>query len=229
MEMESFKSIVQTLKDRGLTVEFKLGDDSYYAHTKYLSILGEQLEKLLAQFHSKNPLKAGISKEEIKSKLFEAVKPRLYDAILNYYNQNKTIKLENQFIAKKDFEIAFTENQSKIKALLLNKYAENKYNPPKFSEILAENKFDKNQMQMVYQALIDMGYLVRLEEDIAFDKDAYNQAIQNVREHITQKGSIQLGEFRDLLGTSRKYAMALLDSFDQQKITKRVEDKRILY
>ncbi|MDF2890045.1 MAG: selB [Clostridia bacterium] len=229
MEVESFKSIAETLKDRKEIVEFKLGEDSYYAHRKYLSIQGEQLEKLLTQFHSKNPLKAGISKEEIKSKLFEAIKPRLYDAILSYYSQNETIKLENQFIAKKDFEIAFTENQNKIKTLLLNRYAENKYNPPKFSEILAENKFDKNQMQMVYNALIDMSYLVRIEEDIAFDRDAYHQAIQMVKEHIAGKGSIQLGEFRDLLGTSRKYAMALLDSFDQQKITKRVEDKRILY
>ena len=229
MDSNSFISIIEILNDRSLAVEFKQGEDRYFAHVKYLSIVGEQLEKLLAQFHSKNPLKAGISKEEIKSKLFEPIKPKLYDAIISYYVENNYIKLENQFVAKWDFEVAFTENQSKIKTYLMNKYSDSKYNPPKFSDIMAENRFDKNQMQMVYNALIDMGYLVRLEEDIAFAKDAYNQAIQGVKEHIAQKGSIQLGEFRDLLGTSRKYAMALLDSFDQQKITKRVEDKRILY
>jgi selenocysteine-specific elongation factor len=226
---DSFKSIVQALKDNRLVVEFKQGEDRCYAHTKYLNIVGEQLQTLLAQFHSKNPLKAGISKEEIKSKLFEAVKPRLYDSILDYYVQNNEIKLENQFVAKWDFEVAFTENQSKMKVFLLNKYSENQYNPPKFSDILVENKFDKNQIQMVYNALINMGYLVRLEDDIVFTKDAYDQAIQGVKKHIAEKGFIQLGEFRDLLGTSRKYAMALLDNFDQQKITKRVEDKRILY
>ena len=226
---ESFNSILEALKDKSLAVEFKQGEERYYAHTKYLNVVGEQLEKLLAQFHSKNPLKAGISKEEIKSKLFEAVKPRLFDAILDYYVQKKIIKLENQYIAKMDFEVAFTENQAKIKTFLINRYSENKYNPPKFSDILAENKYEKNQIQMVYNALINMGFLVRLEDDIAFVKDAFNEAVQSVKEHINQNGSIQLGEFRDLLGTSRKYAMALLDSFDQQKITKRVEDKRILY
>lgn len=225
----SFKSIVQALKDNSLVVEFKQGEDRYYAHTKYINIVGEQLQTLLAQFHSKNPLKAGISKEEIKSKLFEAVKPRLYDSILDYYVQDNEIKLENQFVAKWDFEVAFTENQSKMKVFLLSRYNDNQYNPPKFSDILVENKFDKNQIQMVYNALINMGYLVRLEDDIVFAKDAYNQAIQSVKKHIAEKGFIQLGEFRDLLGTSRKYAMALLDNFDQQKITKRVEDKRILY
>jgi selenocysteine-specific elongation factor len=229
MEANSFMSIIEVLKDRNLAAEFRIGEEVYFAHTKYLSIVGERLDKLLVQFHSKNSLKAGISKEEIKSKLFESIKPKLYDAILSYYVENNYIKLENQFVAKKDFEVAFSENQKKIKILLINRFGENKYNPPKLSDILAENKFDKNQTQMVYNALIDMGYLVRLDEDIAFIKESYNQAIQVVKEHIKQNGSIQLGEFRDLLGTSRKYAMALLDNFDQQKITKRVEDKRILY
>jgi len=226
---DRFKSIVAALKDKGLALEFKQGEDSYYAHKKYLNVVGDQLEKILTEFHSKNPLKAGISKEEIKSKLFEAIKPRLYDAILDYYVENNAIKLENQFVSKWDFKVAFTENQEKLKDFLLNMYSENKFNPPKFSDVLADNKFDKNQIQMVFNALINMGYLVKLEDDIVFVKDAYNQGIQRVREHINQKGFIQLGEFRDLLGTSRKYAMALLDSFDQQKITKRVEDKRILY
>lgn len=226
---DSFKDIVEALKGKSLAVEFRQGEDRYYAHRKYLNVIGEQFENLLAQFHSKNPLKVGISKEEIKSKLFEAVKPRLYDAILDYYVQNKHIKLENHFIAKSDFEVAFTENQGKMKDYLLNMYSESKYNPPKFSDILEQNKFDKNQFQMVYNALISMGFLVRIEDDIVFAKDAYNQAIQSVKGYITDKGSIQLGEFRDLLGTSRKYAMSLLDSFDQQKITKRVDDKRILY
>jgi selenocysteine-specific elongation factor len=95
--------------------------------------------------------------------------------------------------------------------------------------MIAESGFDRNQVQMVFNALVEMGLLIRLEEDIAFNRDAYDQAIQMVKHYIAQHGAIQLGEFRDLLGTSRKYAMALLDSFDQQKVTKRVEDKRILY
>ncbi|OGO78867.1 MAG: selenocysteine-specific translation elongation factor [Clostridiales bacterium GWB2_37_7] len=229
METDSFHHITGTLKEKGLIVEFKQGEESYFAHSKYLKILGGQLEQILVQFHSKNPLKAGVSKEEIKSKLFEGIKPRLYDLVLGYYAESNHIRLENQYVAKSDFQVAFTDNQSKIKAILISKFRENMYNPPKLSDILAEGKFDKNQMQIVYNALVDMGYLVRLEEDIVFVKEAYEQAIQLVKEHIKQKGSIQLGEFRDLLGTSRKYAMALLDNFDQQKITKRVEDKRILY
>lgn len=229
IEVEGFDRIIEALKEKAYIAEFKLGVESYYSHTKYLRIVGEQLEQILLQFHSKNPLKAGISKEEIKSKLFEAVKPKLYDLILSYYIENNYIRLENQWIAKKDFQIAFTENQGRIKAKLIDLYGENKYNPPKLSDAFSVIKFDKNQVQMVFNALVDMGLIVRLEEDISFTKEAYEQATQLLREYIAQKGSIQLGEYRDLLNTSRKYAMALLDSFDQLKITKRVEDKRILF
>jgi selenocysteine-specific elongation factor len=74
-----------------------------------------------------------------------------------------------------------------------------------------------------------MGEIIKLDEDIAFSKEAYDEAVELLKKHIKEKGSIQLAQFRDLLGTSRKYAMALLDHFDQNKITKRIGDDRVLF
>ncbi|MDF2520273.1 MAG: selenocysteine-specific translation factor [Clostridia bacterium] len=229
MDVKTFDDIIENLKNKNLAVEFKLGEESFYANKKYMNIMGEELLKLLSLYHHKNPLKAGMSKEEIKSKLFEGVKPKLSDAIFSYYQENGYITILNQFIARQDFKVTFTETQERIKGLLLSRFADNKYNPPKLSDMVDELSYDRNQIQMVYNALVDMGQLVKLEEDIAFTKEAYEEAVSLLKDYILNNGSIQLGQFRDLLGTSRKYAMALLDSFDQAKITKRVEDKRILY
>lgn len=229
MDIESFDSIIDSLKNKGLIEEFKLTEESYLAHKKFLNIVGEELNKILTQFHAKNPLKSGMSKEEIKSRLFEGVKPKISDVIFNYYEKEGCIKVESQFLSKKDFKVDFTKVQCEIRDMLLGKLGANKYNPPKLTDILNEVKYDKNQVQMVYNALIDMGALIRLEEDITFVQEAYSEAISLVKNYIIKNGAIQLGQFRDLLGTSRKYAMALLDSFDQIKVTKRVEDKRILY
>lgn len=229
MDMESFNNIIDSLKNKGLIEELKLIEESYLVHKKFLSILGEELNKILTQFHTKNPLKFGISKEEIKSRLFEGVKPKIADAIFSYYEREGYIKVENQFLSKKNFTVAFTEVQREIKDMLLIKLGANKYNPPKLTDIINEVKYDRIQVQMVYNALIEMGYLVKLEEDITFTAEAYNEASSLVKDYIIKNGAIQLGQFRDLLGTSRKYAMALLDNFDRIKITRRVEDKRILY
>jgi selenocysteine-specific elongation factor len=92
-----------------------------------------------------------------------------------------------------------------------------------------EKKYNENQLRMVFNALLETNALIKVDEDIYFTFEAYSEAVSIVKDYIKQNKSIVLGQFRDLLGTSRKYAMALLDYFDQTKITKRVEDKRILY
>ncbi|MDD4503754.1 MAG: SelB C-terminal domain-containing protein, partial [Clostridiaceae bacterium] len=159
----------------------------------------------------------------------EGIKPRLADLIFGYFEADGIIRLENQYVAQSGFKVQFNKLQEQIKKAIEKGYQENRFNPPKLAELAEANRLDRNQCQEVYNALIDMGELVKLDEDIAFSKDSYFDAVELLRKHINENGSIQLGQFRDLLGTSRKYAMALLDHFDQNKITKRVGDNRVLF
>jgi len=224
-----YKDIIEKLKSKGAVEEFKLGDEIYVLHTKYLSDVQSKLLEILESYHKKNPLKAGMSKEELRSRLFEGIKPRLADSLFSYYEAAGKIKVENQYVSQKDFVVRFNKLQASIRDYILAKYEENKFNPPKLSELVEAAKFDRNQAQAVYNALIEMNKLVKVDEDIAFSAEAYSEAVERLRNYIKENGSIQLGQFRDLLGTSRKYAMALLDYFDQNKITKRVGDNRVLF
>ena len=229
VEPSVFDGYVEELKGENRIHEFKLGAESYLLHHQYLSSLEEKLAANLEAFHKKNPLKAGISKEELKSKLFEGLKQKLSDALFSYYEHLGVIKLLNHYVSQKDFFIEFSSVQLKIKDNLLKFFKEGGFNPPKPSELVNVLGYDKNQISMVISALIDMGELVKLEEDILFHKDSYGDALEILKKHLIENKSIVLGQFRDLLGTSRKYAMALLDYFDQNKITKRIEDKRVLF
>ena len=56
-----------------------------------------------------------------------------------------------------------------------------------------------------------------------------NEAKNLILEHINKNGKISAAEARDILNTSRKYAVAVLEYFDSIKLTKRVEDYRTLY
>ncbi|MGE5629584.1 MAG: selenocysteine-specific translation elongation factor [Caulobacteraceae bacterium] len=221
--------IMDELRHKKLVQEFRLGDESFVFHSKYLKDVGSKLMEILESYHKRNPLKFGISKEELKSRLFEGIKPRLADAVFNYYEGIELIKVENQYVSRKDFTVQFNKLQSQIKEYIEARYGENRFNPPKLADIIEAGGFDRNQAQIVYNALLEMGMLVKVDEDIAFSKEAYAEAVELLRKHIKENGPIQLGQFRDMLGTSRKYAMALLDYFDQNKITKRVGDSRILF
>ncbi|MHB1391981.1 MAG: selenocysteine-specific translation elongation factor [Clostridia bacterium] len=229
MNDELYRKITAELSEKKLIREFKLGNETYVLHTRYLKDVETKLTEILDTYHKKNPLKSGISKEELRTRTFEGMKPRLADLVFGYFEADGIIKIENQYIAQSGFKVQFNKVQEQIKDVIEKSYRENRFNPPKLAELAEANRMDKNQCQVVYSALIEMGELIKLDEDIAFSRDAYNEAVELVRKYIKENGPIQLGQFRDILGTSRKYAMALLDHFDQNKITKRVGDNRVLF
>lgn len=226
---ELYDKIIAELMEKRQIKEFRLGDEVYILHAKYLRDVETKLTELLESFHRRNPLKNGISKEELRTKVFEGMKPRLADMVFGYFEACGIIRLENQYAALSGFKVQFNKQQEHIRDTILREFKKNRFNPPRLSELAAANRLNINQCQEVYIALIEMGELVKLDEDIAFSKDAYSEAVELLRKHIKDNGSIQLGQFRDLLGTSRKYAMALLDYFDQNKITKRIGDNRVLF
>jgi len=226
---ELFDKITAGLLEKKLINEFRLGDETYVLHIRYLKDVEKKLEEILETYHRKNPLKSGISKEELRTRIFEGMKPRLADLIFGYFEASGVIKLDNQYVAKSGFTVQFNKLQTQIRDTIRRSYSENRFNPPKVVELAEANRLDKEQCLLVYNTLIEMGELVKLGEDIAVSKDAYDEAVGLIRKQIKENGPIQLGQFRDLLGTSRKYAMALLDYFDQNRITRRVGDNRILF
>ena len=227
--VELYNKISAELLEKKLIKEFKLGDETYVLHFKYLKDVETKLAEILEAYHKRNPLKSGISKEELRTRVLEGIKPKLSDLVLGYFEAGGTIKIENQYVSQSNFTVQFNKLQTQIKDVIEKSYSENRFNPPKLTELAEGSRLDKNQCQLVYNALVEMGKLVKLDEDIAFSTDAYNEALELLRKYIKENGPIQLGQFRDLLGTSRKYAMALLDYFDQNKITKRVGDNRVLF
>lgn len=229
LDEELYGRIIAELVEKKQVHEFKPGEETYVLHSRYLKDVERKLLEILEAYHRKNPLKSGISKEELRTRIFEGMKPRLADLVFGYFADRGVINIESQYISKSGFKVQFNKQQAEIKAAIEKSYSENRFNPPKITELAESKGFDKEQCRLVYNALIEMGELVKLDEDIAISRAAYNEAVEILRKYIKENGSIQLGQFRDLLGTSRKYAMALLDNFDQNKITKRIGDNRVLY
>jgi selenocysteine-specific elongation factor len=203
-------------------------DKPIYIHKSFIKAKASEIEKLLGKFHSDNPLKAGISKEEFKNKIFgKNIKQKTYDELLELLSERNLITFHGSFIALYDFEIKYTKEQLRIKNKILASFEAGKYTPPKYEEIL-EGEKDKKAFKMVYDSLLDMRDLVKAAEDCIFLGRHYDEAKANVIEFIKENGSISAAQARDVFGTSRKFAVALLESFDNMKLTKRVEDVRVL-
>ncbi|HSN78033.1 MAG TPA: SelB C-terminal domain-containing protein, partial [Anaerolineae bacterium] len=94
--------------------------------------------------------------------------------------------------------------------------------PPSAAEAVAAVGED------VFQWLLDSGRLARVSEDVVFEAAAYDAMLRQIMDHLRQEGSITVAQVRDLLGTSRKYALALMEHLDARHVTRRVGDARVL-
>lgn len=224
-QLETTKDIVNNLVSKNKVI--MLGNDNVI-HGKYYEDMKMQIVNLLKNFHDSFPLKHGMLKEEVRSKLFPKARNKIIDVLLEEFVKNKVIKTEEKFMSLYDFQIIFTDTHEKIKAQLETTYLKDPYATPRIDDIIESFNFNKADVEQVYNALLGK-ILLRLNPEVVIHIKAYEDAKLKLIDYVNQNDSITLSEFRDVLGTSRKYAIALLEHFDNEKFTKRMDEKRILF
>lgn len=222
-----YKKILK-LESENKVEMFSLSKDIYVIHVEYFDFLQLEIEKELESFHKKNPLKLGIGKEEIRSKYFKNVKPRVSDKIIKLLIEKQVIEQKNEYILLKGFEVKYTEKQNKIKEEIKKKFIREKFLPVRYEDVAKGIKMNDDEIRQVFESLLDKEEIVNLKEDIYILKETYEKTIIILKGYLDKNETITVSQYRDLLNTNRKLSIALLEHFDEIKITKRVEDKRIL-
>ncbi|WML35673.1 selenocysteine-specific translation elongation factor [Clostridium sp. OS1-26] len=226
---ENIESNLEQLINDKKIVKFDTGDKAIYLHNEFIGEKVDELEDILSKYHKENPLKWGISKEEIKNKIFgKAIKQKIYDQMIEMLINSQIINMHGSFISLPDFTINYTKDQKLIRENIIKAFKVAKFSPPKYNELEVSQNDSKN-FKMVFESIMDEGVLIKVSEDCFFLLEDYNRVKDLIIKFITDNGSITLAQLRDELDTSRKYAMALIEHFDSIKLTKRLEDKRVLY
>lgn len=228
MPEDKVKDVVKKLNEEDKVILFHLLNDIYAIHKDYFEKMSQDIKSDLEKFHKSNPLKFGIPKEEIRSRYLGSIKPKLGEACIDLLINSGIVKQNNDKITLHDFTVEFNQLHEEIKNKIESIFIKEKFVSANRDELIDSLEYNKNDARQVLEALIDLEILISLKEDIILHKDIYLDSLNKAKEYLQEKGSITLGEFRDLIDTSRKYAVALLEDFDQKKITKRVEDKRVL-
>ncbi len=205
-----------------------LDNRQYYAHPEQWAGLQQKLKDTLGQFHRQQPLKLGLPQEELRGKLFSRFTPRVYAGLLEYLAGAGLLIAENQKVRLPEFTISFKPAEEAVKQRLIAACRENPYSPPSLPEFAAAAGVDMAVAERVAEALVELGLLVRVAADIIFLQEAVEAAKSKLEQHLKSAGSVTLAEFRDMLQTTRKYALLLLEYFDEFKFTRRLGDKRVL-
>ncbi len=185
--------------------------------------LRHRLTELLAQFHRAYPLRPGMGREEVKSRLQPRAgwSTRLFNAIVARAVAEGAVREFGTWLALPDFQPRFTPAQQQAVDGLLAQFQAAPFNPPTVRDCIAAVGED------VFNALLERQVLVRVAPEVVFARDAYEAMVATVRRYLDEHGTITVAACRDLFGTSRKYALALLEYLDQVRVTRREGDVRV--
>lgn len=216
---------IEILEQEEKITLFKVKNDMYVWHKSFEIEIEEKLEKYLFNYHKENKYATGAKKSEIKSKFFPNLKQLLFDVIIQSFVEKGLIKQSDEFISLTYFTIEYDEDYRKIKERVLMILDEVKFEFLKIDE-LAE-KINHPMTDDVLSLMLTEKDLVRIN-DLVTTRELYEEAKNILVEFLNKNKKISAAQYRDLINTNRKTAIALLEHFDMLKLTKRIENDRIL-
>ena len=182
--------------------------------------LNDRLLALVTGYETDFPLRSGMPREAARSQL--KLSPAVFNPLVSSLVTAGKLVEAGAVLHRPGHAIRFTAAQETAVADLLAQFERAGVNSPAIKEAKAAVGED------VYYALVDLGRLVVVSPDVVYAQPGYEQLVAQIRAYLQEHGRISTAQMRDLLQTSRKYAISLLEHLDEQKITRRIGDEREL-
>lgn len=180
-----------------------------------------RIRTVLDAFHRAQPLRIGIPREELRSRLKLAGPQRMFDDMIRTARADGVLIDDGATIRLHGFSITLDRDQQNVADRYLAALRSTPLSPPSPTEFGIDPD--------LLGALIDLGRVVKIADGVVYDRGAYEQIEKDVVDLMERNGSITLAGFRDHFQTSRKYAQATLEYLDQRRITRRVGDERVRF
>ncbi|HPZ59206.1 MAG TPA: selenocysteine-specific translation elongation factor [Bacillota bacterium] len=224
---EEVSSGLMKLVSEGKAVS--LSEDTY-VHVEYTEKVRKATEDILAEYYGKNPISPGMQKGEFRKKLADKLHIadiKNIDLLLSHLVKKEQLRDLGNSVALPGHRVEYTPELLALISRLEKRYLDAGFEIPELEDCIQDEKGKELAKQMV-EAMSESGTLKKLTYQYYMHSSHWEEAMKRFRNHMEQHGKITLAEYRDLLNTSRKYAVLILEYLDQQKITKMVDDARIL-
>jgi selenocysteine-specific elongation factor len=216
LSSEDVKPFMEGLVARGEIIQLGQGEHSLLMSLDARNNLSHDTKKTLQEYHSKFPARIGMPKVELLNKLKLGKYGQL---LLERLVTDKSLIDEGTVVYLPGFQIKISAVQQAKIDMFLKALIENPYAPP--TELIPDPD--------ILNLLLDRKQVVKLSEGVVVSTKAYSEMVDKILTRLTANGKITLAEVRDMFQTSRKYAQALLEHLDAEKVTRRVGDERVKY
>jgi selenocysteine-specific elongation factor len=183
----------------------------------------------LAAFHRQNPVRLGMKRQELRSKLPSEFGPVLFDASVSELQREGRLAADGEKLRLAEHTVKLNEPEQELADRVEAIYDEAGFNSPGLAELRADLGADAGKrLDKVLTALLEMGRIVDVGEGVVLGQRHVQAAEQKTRELFARQEQMTASEFRQMIDTSRKYAIPLLNYFDSHGLTQRRGDVRVL-
>lgn len=194
------------------------GDHWHYSRQQDLVM---KLREILVGWHREYPLRQGLPREEVRTQLAPELSSRGFASLLEGVLVGTDIEMRGQELALAEHSVELTEEQARLRDKILSALKADPFAPPAPAELEALGK-----IQPILHFLQHQGQVVQTG-GLIFAREAVDRAIDYLRNHFAAQDQLTLAQFRDYLGTSRKYALPLMEYLDGAGVTRRRGDVRL--
>jgi len=225
---EVIKKLLNSNSVINISTDVLISSEPQYLLLTDFQRLKQKMFSYLEEYHLENILKIGIDIEIFRNKIFFSIPKTKYETLLQKFQQDKIIikegsKILSPFIS---YELSGKEKQDYL--LVKNNIGNGKFSPPDAKKLSENLNLSIEEVNQILNILEREKEVIKIKDGLFFAKKSFEEAKEKLKEIINKDKKITLAKYRDILSTSRKYSQALLEFFDKEGLTERVEDYRIL-
>ena len=216
------EQLAEALAKAGRVVRF----DDLLLSQSIVDSLRERMSASVEQFHKSNPLVQGISKEQLRETL--DLRQEVFRGALEGLVRDRKLTANGEIVHAAGKGVALRDEEAVSKAQIERAFAAAGLKVPLLKEVLASLPVDKTRAQKIVTLLLRDRVLVKLGDELVFHRDALEMLRRQIAAQKVKTPKLNVGDFKDLFGITRKHAIPLLEYLDRERLTRRVGDERVI-
>jgi selenocysteine-specific elongation factor len=189
-----------------------------------LEMLRSHIVSAAATFHKNNPLVGGINKEELRVQV-DAM-PDVFETAAAMLVREKKLEVVGDLVRLPGHGVAMKDDEAESKKKIEDAFASAGLKVPALQEVIAGLKVDRVRAQKIVTLLLREKILIKVSDELVFHSSALEQLRRQITAYKAKSTKIDVANFKELTGVTRKYAIPLLEYLDRERVTKRVGDLR---
>lgn len=199
---------------------------------KYLSLSSlqqhhDRILKVLSEFHREKPELPGIERAELRQAAVPSISESLFPGILKTLTDTGKVRVRGSIVSSPDHTALLSASHEKLADSLLNTIRGTAFRPPPVADMAKMLSVPPNEVLHVLVLLVKQGRLVRLEPELFFHPDVFQDAVSKLRHEIESRSAVTVGNVTALLDSTRKYVVPFLEYTDKMGLTRRDGDQRV--